>query len=77
MTNLRNPEYDGSMGVFEGYGEFDPDNEYSKAMDRTHTIDSIIALNPNFSRIYLNSKDTNSLHDLECALLENKEITSI
>jgi hypothetical protein len=72
MESLRNPEYDGSMGIFEGYGEFDPDTEYSKAMDRTHTIDSILSLNPVLKREYLNTLNTDALHDLEESILDTR-----
>jgi len=49
--------------------EFNPDEEYDLAMDRTRTIDAILALKPTFTREYLTQKTLAILHDLEDSLL--------
>jgi len=50
--------------------EFNPDEEYNRAMDRARTIDAIIALKPTFTREYLDEKNLDALHDLEDSLLD-------
>ncbi len=52
--------------------EFNPDTEYDRAIDRSHTIDAIISLNPVLTREYLNTKTTDALHDLEDSLLDTQ-----
>jgi hypothetical protein len=54
--------------------EFNPDAEYGRAIDRSHTIDAIIALNPMLTRKYLNTQNTDTLHELEDSLLDTLKI---
>ncbi len=48
---------------------FNPDLEYDRAIDRSMTIDAIIALDRRFTREYLNTLNTDALHELEDSLL--------
>lgn len=49
-----------------------PDEDYERAIDRSTTIDTIIALNPVLTREYLNTVDTDALHELEDSLLDTQ-----
>ena len=51
---------------------FNIDEDYSQAMDRSHTIDSILALDKRFARKYLNTRTLDSLHELEDSLLNQE-----
>jgi len=52
-----------------GNAMFNPEIEYDRAMDRTHTIDAILSLNPIFKREYLTTLTTDALHDLEESII--------
>lgn len=45
------------------------DQDYSRAIDRSVTIDAILALDKRLTREYLNTLTTDALHDLEEAEL--------
>jgi len=45
---------------------------YTRALDRSYTIDAVLALNPVFEREYLNTLSTNELHDLEDSLINTQ-----
>lgn len=45
------------------------DENYSLALDRSMTIDAILALDKRLTREYLNTLTTDALHDLEEAEL--------
>ena len=48
------------------------DEEYARAMDRTHTIDAILSLDKRFQRGYLNTLNLDASHDLEEILILTK-----
>jgi hypothetical protein len=60
------------MEIKEMAERFNPDEEYDKAMDRTHTIDAILSLNSVFKREYLNTLTTDELHNLEDDLISTQ-----
>lgn len=50
-----------------------PDYEYDRAIDRSMTIEAILALDRRLSREYLNTLNTDALHDLEDSLVKSKQ----